>query len=275
MMRSRALATAGEHFGAMLFVRRCGEFVLRLSRYPAGLTVTPHHHPDAYFSYVVAGGMTERGGRGVTERVPGSVHLHAAGEAHAGRVGPRGLLNLSITPGGEWGRRVGERLARRPGSATGEGLHGLARCCARRLEEGAQDHDPELELATLELTAAFVRWRPERPPAHRRRWLDAVREHLETHHATPPRLDDLAALAGVHPVYLARAFRLHFGTSPGGYLKRMRPAAARRALLGSAEAVVSIALACGFSSQSHLTREFSHAFGVPPAAFRRRHRGRR
>jgi len=67
---SQLLPTAGERFGTVVRVRRAGDFVIRLSHYRPDIRVAEHHHPLAYFSYVVSGSLAERarGSNGRFER---------------------------------------------------------------------------------------------------------------------------------------------------------------------------------------------------------------
>jgi transcriptional regulator GlxA family with amidase domain len=44
---------------------------------------------------------------------------------------------------------------------------------------------------------------------------------------------------------------------------------AKELLRGTSTSIAEIALACGFSDQSHLTRVFSKTFGISPGAWRR------
>lgn len=52
-------------------------------------------------------------------------------------------------------------------------------------------------------------------------WLARTRERLRDACFETPRLSDLAKIAGVHPVYFARAFRHRYGCSPGEYLRHL------------------------------------------------------
>ncbi|MFJ5369721.1 helix-turn-helix transcriptional regulator, partial [Bosea sp. CER48] len=56
-------------------------------------------------------------------------------------------------------------------------------------------------------------------------------------------------------------------TSPYNYLVMRRLDRARRMLAQSAS-LVDVAFACGFSDQSHLTRQFRRAYGVTPGRWR-------
>jgi AraC family transcriptional regulator len=61
-----------------------------------------------------------------------------------------------------------------------------------------------------------------------------------------PGLAELAHQADVHPVYLARAFRRHYGCSPGTYLRRCRMDRAIDLLGDTGLSVAEVAANCGF-----------------------------
>jgi AraC family transcriptional regulator len=261
---SHLIPSAGERFGTVLRTRRVGDFVFRLSRYPAGLAVPAHHHPLAYFSLVVDGRLRERQGRTQTEFPTRSVHFHGSQEPHDGRTGPEGLVCLSIVPQGELARRA--TAARpRPHAA----LSALAADCYRAFREDDEPSALGLEGSALELLSALLRTASSGHPAPAPGWIGAVREHLARHHARGVTLAELAALAGVHRVHLVRGFRRHVGSTPGAYQRRLRLEHARRALEASSQPIADIAFECGFASQSHLTRWFHREWGVPPQAYRR------
>ncbi len=102
-------------------------------------------------------------------------------------------------------------------------------------------------------------------------WLRQARELLrDTCLETSPRsVRAIAAELGVHPVNLARRFRLAFGLSPGEYLRRCRLERAQRLMHRSSAPLAEIAAATGFADQSHFTNAFRRTFGISPGAFRR------
>lgn len=100
-------------------------------------------------------------------------------------------------------------------------------------------------------------------------WLVRLRDSLATRLRGPLTLTGLAEDAGVHPVYLARAFRRSFGLPIGRYLRRLRVDASARALASTDIPTSNIAYDVGFYDQSHLNRVFVRETGMPPARFRR------
>lgn len=124
----------------------------------------------------------------------------------------------------------------------------------------------------LELLALIARLRsgPEigverRPP----RWLGQARALLHDRFSEQLSVAEVAAAVGVHPVHLARVFRLHYGTPVGGYVRGLRLDWAAGRLTATDQGIAQIALLAGFYDQSHFTRAFKHRFGLTPRAYRR------
>ncbi|WP_254070458.1 helix-turn-helix domain-containing protein [Acidisphaera sp. L21] len=82
-------------------------------------------------------------------------------------------------------------------------------------------------------------------------------------------LEDLAVSCGMSERHFARAFKQSTGIPPHRWLLMKRVERAQSMLQNTALQISAIALECGFASQSHLTRVFSKAVGVSPAAWRR------
>jgi AraC-like DNA-binding protein len=84
--------------------------------------------------------------------------------------------------------------------------------------------------------------------------------------ASPPSLDEVAHLMGLHRTSALRRFRREVGATPHEYAMQIRLRLARRGLArGASPADVAIDL--GFADQSHLTRAFARQFGLPPGRY--------
>lgn len=82
----------------------------------------------------------------------------------------------------------------------------------------------------------------------------------------------LAAVArecGLSLTHFSKAFRRSVGVPPHQWLLRQRVALAERLLREFEMSLAEIALACGFSHQSHFTRFFSATVGASPGLWRR------
>jgi AraC-like DNA-binding protein len=83
-------------------------------------------------------------------------------------------------------------------------------------------------------------------------------------------LDDLASAAYASRFHLARVFRRQTSLSIHEHQTRLRLARVLDRLAGGADDLARLALDVGFSSHSHLTREFTRRVGCTPSEFRRR-----
>jgi AraC-like DNA-binding protein len=127
-------------------------------------------------------------------------------------------------------------------------------------------HAAALRLAALltlsaEPAGGLAPWRKRKVDRYLRRHLDR-----------PLRTKDLARQAGLSVSHFCRAFRSSFGTTPRLYLIQLRLEQARRLMLATDEPLSQIALACGLSSQAHLSKLFRRWLGETPSAWRRQNR---
>jgi AraC-like DNA-binding protein len=108
---------------------------------------------------------------------------------------------------------------------------------------------------------------PDAPPglpADLTRTLGWLRSHL----SEPVQLDLLAQIAGVRPRTLETHFKMFLGTTPLGWVRRMRLARARQELLHASPptSVTDVALANGFSQLGRFAGQYRRLFGELPSA---------
>jgi AraC family transcriptional regulator len=82
-------------------------------------------------------------------------------------------------------------------------------------------------------------------------------------------LQTIAQESGYSRVHFMRMFRAATGRNPHNYLLNIRMERARDLLANPALSLTEIALDCGFSSHSHMTRAFRQFLGVTPSEYRR------
>jgi AraC family transcriptional regulator len=199
------------------------------------------------------------------------------GTPHRGRAGADGarvlILALELDRVASMQPSAAAVLAQ-PALLRAPRLATLGRGIARELAVGDDAAALALDGLTLELLSVLVRRdqesaRPGTPPA----WLRRVRDVLDDrYHERALRIGDLAEVAGVDPAHLARAFRAHFGTTAGAYLREIRVRRATEALARSSAALSQIALDSGFADQSHFTRVFTANYGLTPRRWRALHK---
>lgn len=93
-------------------------------------------------------------------------------------------------------------------------------------------------------------------------------EYMNDNIAKPVTISELASVACMSEFHFARQFKRTTGRPPHGYMLEKRIDMAKR-LLANAVSIAVVALACGFSSQSHLSTKFKARVGVSPAHYQR------
>jgi transcriptional regulator GlxA family with amidase domain len=83
------------------------------------------------------------------------------------------------------------------------------------------------------------------------------------------RAADLANVVRLSTGHFFRASRITFGEPPMTYVTRERVRRCQELMLSSQAPLCAIALECGMSDQSHLTRVFRRFVGVNPGLWRR------
>lgn len=79
---------------------------------------------------------------------------------------------------------------------------------------------------------------------------------------------DLPQLAAMSRSYFAKKFALTFEMSPQNYIRKQRIELVKRALRLSSQPISNLAEDLGFSSASHMSREFKRHTGYAPKQFR-------
>ena len=228
---------------------------------PAHLRASGHGHEEPHFCIVLEGAFEERGS--ACHVSAGTMRASPAGDVHDLHFSNYGAHCLLLLLGAELTRE-----ARLPGVrrfVRGANIINYA----RRIAAEVAGSPLIVELNALELIAALSSGHPDRGAGQAPPWLARVRDSLHGSECGFPTTAQLAAEAGLHPVYVARAFRRWYGCSLAGYARRLRLERARRMLLDTRDPLARVAAHCGFADQSHLTRALKNALGTTPAALRR------
>lgn len=200
-----------------------------------------------------AAGERARDGSYLVYNPPGTWHADR-------RVDPGPFFSIAINGDIECNT---DRLPREPTALTRASQHAIVRRLMRVCADSDNGHAEALVLELLGATATSGEC--ERKPP---RWLASVIDAMQT---IPRDLTagDLARIAGVHPVHLARTFRAFFGCTPAEYIRTQRCHRAARLLSATRKPLAEVALLAGFADQSHFTKAFRQATGATPAAYRR------
>lgn len=101
-----------------------------------------------------------------------------------------------------------------------------------------------------------------------------VTRHILGHPDEDLRNERLAAIAGLSPGQLDRRMKRVFHLTTAQYVRKARIEHAAELLARTESPIADIALECGYSDQTALSRQFRATVGMPPAAFRESRRAR-
>jgi AraC-like DNA-binding protein len=98
-----------------------------------------------------------------------------------------------------------------------------------------------------------------------------VLAYMRDHYHSPITNRQLARLAHMSVGAFERKFQGSFHLTPQKYLRKLQMLMASRALVYTQQPLADGAVGCGFSDQSHFTREFLRDFGRTPGEYREHH----
>ena len=95
--------------------------------------------------------------------------------------------------------------------------------------------------------------------------IDYIRSNLDAQLS----LENIAAELNLSHYYFCALFKQSMGVSPWQYVIKQRVERAKELLKNRELSISEVALACGFSNQSHLNKHFRSATGIAPGSYRR------
>lgn len=238
--------------------------------YMPGLKVPPHSHEHAYFCLVIKGTFDGLYGKGRQAGKPFAAVFRPPNELHSVNFHDEGALLFSLEVENRWLERAREHglILDRSTELTGGALSWLAIRLYREACSMDEASPLVIEGLFLEMLAEASRRAAQvterRPPA----WLVEAREIIHTRFKDSLTIGQLAEAVGVHPVHLATVFRKFYRCTIGEDIRRLRIEYACRHVSGSNMSLVEIALAAGFSDQSHFSKTFKQFTGMSPVQFR-------
>ena len=227
--------------------------------HPPAQVIGEHRHDWPYLMLPALGGYLDRQDAG-DSRVSGpAVVFHPAGTCHENRIGEQGMESLTIEFDPAWAG-LGDISRWKFKTWIGGAVAPFARTLAH-VWRSRGSREPEVAAATR----SFLRFAFSQESGSRPAWLDEVQGMLDGPRA--PSTAEIARRQGLHPAWLARAYRHATGEGLHETRRRKRLERAVSLLHTTDLAFASIASAAGFCDQSHMIRVFKATLGRTPSRF--------
>jgi len=261
---------ANNLYGTVVRSRLVGGFTLTETAYSSGLQLPRHAHHSAYFCFVLQGHFTEFHDKQSRACRASTLIFHPSGEPHADHFHSAArCFNLLMDIKWVENIRQASMILATPTAFQGGLVAQLTTKLYREFRQIDELSPLIIEGLTTELLGEATRGslrfqRPTVPP-----WLNRARELLHDQFRERLTLSKVAASVGVHETHLCREFRRYFRCTVGEYTRQLRIEFACHQLCGSTNPLSEIALAAGFTDQSHFARTFKQITGLSPASYRR------
>ncbi|HMV26215.1 MAG TPA: AraC family transcriptional regulator [bacterium] len=228
-----------------------------------------HYHQNAYFTFLLRGGLIETDRKKTVRCAPGDLLFHYWQESHCNIKPPEFTQGFHIEIEQSWfdnlelDRRMFEGSFQITDPAVRIAFYSMARelGCPDTASVVSIEDSLCRALVHVSKTTAFHSNKPL--------WVTQIRDVLHARPFDTHTLLGLAMTLHIHPVHLSRAFTQYFGVPLGTYIRQIRLQKSIERMYDPSLSLTNIALQCGFSDQSHFVRCFKAVTGITPLRYRR------
>jgi len=263
-----------------------------VSRYPKPEPLDMDAHPSFEVGVTLKGQVERHHQDFVYVADPGEIWLNAAWEPHGWRITqPKtSTLTVQVHPsllgdetisGIPWLALFAVPPSERPRATNREARKQVLAIAEEIAEEFAgrtSAWEDAVRLGVLRILLRIGRqWQPRHleggsgliPASNLTRLMPAI-ELVQSDLTRQVSISEAAQGCGMSPSHFRMVFRQTLGAPFGNWSLRRRLGVAARELLDGNSSVEKIALKCGFSSRSHLSRLFRKCYGRSPGRYRER-----
>ena len=264
---------AGKFPTEVLHRKVFGDLVFAETFYTSGQIIEQHSHKQAGFIFILNGDFLEFHEKRNRVCKSADVIFRPAGQLHADHFKSPSTRCFNMQFGLQWISRLqritGDFRSEEPGYFSAGVLFQLGLKLYREFRISDLDSPLIMEGLALEMLGQTNRLLINKRETCAAPWLKRVHERLHSQFTEQLSVPELAVEAGVHPVYLNRAFRKQYGQSIGEYLRMLRMQFCATQLASTSISIADISAAAGFYDQSHFSRIFKRLSGITPLAYRR------
>lgn len=216
-----------------------------------------HWHEKIHLSSIIRGGNLESRKKEDIQVVPGKVMVYDQGEVHRNRFTAHPSRNLNIEL--EEGFFSGEIQFSHFNEKDDSNIE------LYRIYTELQIRDRYSQEAISQALKSLF-WKGGHENASD--WMIQLEMILNDRWNEFLSLEDLSAELCIHPVTISKFFAKSKGITLSDYMRKIKVKKAVDQLMNSSRSITEIALDCGFSDQSHLTRLTRYYIGCTPGEIR-------
>lgn len=224
-----------------------------------------HYHENAHFSFILNGGVVDKRKSTETEKQSGDLMFFHAGEPHESIYKGFPVKNINVELESEFFRK--NLIAESDFKLSVEKNFNSKFIILKIYKEllaNDEFSDYSIEMLLLSLLNDKVVETNTYP-----KWLEKVLELLNDNWNEEISLDNLSAIAGVHPKTISKYFPKYLACTLGEYRRRLKVEKSISLIKTSNLSLTEIAYQCDFFDQSHFTKTFKELTGFLPKHFQK------
>lgn len=224
-----------------------------------------HYHENAHICFLLEGGDIESRNNFSYERKTGDIYFYYAGEKHATISRKSISKNANIEFGKTFLRKY-EVSESQIDKGTNNNLEAKFLILKMQRELLIEDSCSPLAIQTLLLE--LINYTKHSYTKSTPKWVRRLDDLLNDRWNEQITLNELSVATETHPVTISKNFRKYFSCTLGEYLRKLKVDKSLPLIKNSKMSLTDIAHHCGFTDQSHFTKNFKQMTGFLPKEFR-------
>ncbi len=225
-----------------------------------------HYHENLHICFVYEGGKAETKHQTIYSKKEGSVFFYHAEELHRW---------ISPTPTSRSANIEIEHSFLKKYDLTEQNIKEAintnvnTKALILRMQKELLCLDGIDHLQLQHLLLELVSHQKQKTYIHSPRWVILLNELLHEKWNEPIALEEISKHVGAHPVTISKNFRKYFHCTLGEYKRKLKIERTIDLIKYTSLSLSEIAFYCGFTDQSHFTRNFKQHTGFLPRDYRK------
>lgn len=263
---SELLLSTGKYSGATSNLKHFDGIISGTTTYAEDNFSTEfHYHSNPHLSFILQGGNIENRKRMTTERKVGDIMFFHSGELHRTLPTTPHSKNMNLELENDFLKQYNiseDEIANMIKKNIDSKF--LMLKVYKELLENDSYSNISIKMLLLNTITKPISSNLNKKPY----WIIKLSEILNDEWNEFHNLMDLSLILKVHPVTISKYFVRYFGITLGEYMRKLKIDKSLSLIQNDYLSLTEVAIECGFSDQSHFTRNFKKFTGLLPKEFR-------